>query len=877
MRLPVRHISGNLLWTTNAAVWGVWKVDSENYTHASRATKRERLDALESLFKSMTGEVLLLSLCPQVDAASVVKRMMSGIDEDRSSRYLDMSLNVLEELQKWPLTGRVDFLALPLPNLDLKQTTRAVASSAQAELMTLLGLPVPPVSVGEEEQRLAQARRMASSWPTGIRLRPATEAEILWIYGHSARRGISEPMLPEEGTPRALRGRGHTVTAHTQVVLDEGGRSDRTSKAPTNPFRRRYLKASTEHGDSYQALCILSEMPEAFVFPGSEYLASLDEFGFPIDWAVRLMVEPGSKAEPRSRRQQRELAHQRGEYDGETAGVPASLDKASFSLDEYRDRLTSSATEVEIRASIIVCVWGEHPDEANENAASLANHFGGNDYTLVRPVGDQIALFEAMLPGVKTPRPVLDYTQFLLARDFAMALPFSGCSLGDDTGYLYGIQLSGGGARPVLIDFSHGPRVNASASAAYVGELGSGKSVGMKSAMYSILSTGHREGTAKSRGRALVIDRTPQQEWSRFAEACPGSTQVIRFDEHARISLDPLRVFRGRRAARYCESFLTPLLGISPMSLEGVTLAEGIEATRIGPNPSMAALIENLALRARTPDPEEANDAAVRASASELVRTLRALAKKDLGRTIFDPSLPVVRITDADSIVFAVDRIGLPTKEELSEHRLPSLEIEKKIGWRLMYLITALCREIAFSNPQEFCGVFLDECWWLTSSAEGSNLLLELIADGRKHLAAAFAGSHDPYDIGPKSEIGDKIRALLSHIFVFRHRSKTLAARCLDFLDLDPTDPQMIKMITENLSPINLNDEERALRAGECLYRDLRKRIGGMKVLIPADEEAERAIHTTPGQEAEELAEEHPEVFPDEYRAQEQVLEGSWA
>lgn len=854
MRLPVRHISGHLIWTTNASVWGVWRVDTDNYTHASRATKRERLDALESLFKALRGEVLLLSLCPQVDAASVVKRMTSGVDWDKSPEYIDLSLKVLDQLEELELTGRIDFMALPLAHTDFKQTTRAVASSAQAEVMSALGLPVPPVSVREEAERLKQAHRMSASWPSGVRLRPATEAEILWIYGHSARRGLEEPLLPEDGAPRALRSRGHTAAAHTQVILDEGGRSDRESKGPTNPFRRRYLKATTEHGSSYQAFSVLSEMPEAFRFPGSEYLAALDDFGFPVDWTVRMHIESGSKAEPKSRRQQRELAHQRNEYDGETAGVPASLDKASFALDEYRDRLTSSSTEVEIRASIATCVWGASPDEANEKAALLQNHFGGNDYTMVRPIGDQVALFHAMLPGTRTPKPLLDFTQYMLARDFAMAMPFCGASLGDDSGSLYGLQLNGGGVRPVLIDFSHGPRVNASASAAFVGELGSGKSVAMKTAMYSVLSTGHREGYAKSRGRALVIDRTPQQEWSRFAVACPGTTQIIRVDETAGVSLDPLRVFRGPRAARYCESFLTPLLDIASMSIEGVTLAEAIEATRLGPDPSMTSLINTLAGRAKTVDPDEPNDSAVRAAASELVRTMRALAKKDLGKVIFDPTLPVVQITNADAIVFAVDRLGLPSKEDLSEHRLPSLEVEKRFGWRLMYLMTALCREIAFANPQEFCGVFLDECWWLTSSAEGSNLLLEIIADGRKHNAGAFAGSHDPYDIGPKSEIGDKIRALLSHIFVFRHRSKPLAARCLEFIDLDPADPEMVKLITENLSPLNLSDTERQLRAGECLYRDLRKRIAGMKVLIPADELAADAIHTTPGQHEDTAA-----------------------
>ncbi|MCM2430888.1 hypothetical protein [Streptomyces sp. RKAG337] len=167
MRLPIRHISGHLLWTKHAAVWGVWKVDSENYTHASRATKRERLDALEALFKSLRGEVLLLSLCPQVDAASVVTRMTSGVDLDKSPEYIDLSLKVLDQLEDWELSGRVDFIAVPLPNVDFKQSAKAVLSSAQGELLSTLGMPVPPVSVAEEESRFGQADGSRRPGPPG--------------------------------------------------------------------------------------------------------------------------------------------------------------------------------------------------------------------------------------------------------------------------------------------------------------------------------------------------------------------------------------------------------------------------------------------------------------------------------------------------------------------------------------------------------------------------------------------------------------------------------------------------------------------------------------------------------------------------------------
>jgi hypothetical protein len=848
MRLPVRHISGNLIWTTSASVWGVWRVESDNYAHASRETKRERLDQLESLFKALRGEVLLLSLCPQVDAASVVDRMTSGVDLDKSPELVELSWKVLDQLEELKLTSRVDFLVLPLSHADFKESLRAVGASAASEVMSSLGLLPPAVTADEVAHRTTQARRLAATWPSGVRLRPASEAEILWIYAHSARRGLEEPLLPEDGAPRGIRGRGRTVAAHTQVLLDEGGRGQQSSKTPTNPVKRKYLRAETEYGSSFQSFCVMSEMPDSFVFPGSEYLSALDEFSFPVDWCVRLNIESGAKALSKSRRRANELAHQYTEYDGDVAGVPAHLDKDTSSLDEFVSRLTTSSTEVEIRASVAMCVWGDSPADLNEQMSALRNHFGGSDYTLARPAGDQVNLFHAMLPGARNPRVMNDYAQILLARDFAMAMPFSGQGLGDDAGSLFGLQLSGGGVRPVLLDFSHGPRVNVAANGAFIGELGSGKSVGLKSALYSILSTGHRLARDASRGRGLVIDRTPQREWVRFVEACPGTTQVIDVDESAGLSLDPLRVFTGPRAARYAESFLTPLLDIASMSVEGVTLADAIEATNTSANRSMSGLIDTLVERARTTDPDEPNDAAVRAAASELVRKLRSLAKKDLGRVIFDLNLPVVRVSDADSIVFAVSSLKLPTKEELDEHRLSRLEVEKKFGWRLMYLVAALCREIAFLSEDEFTGVFFDECWWLSSSPEGLDLMLEIVRDGRKHNAGLFAASHDPYDIGPDNEAGEKIRGLITHVMVFRQRSRQLAARALEFLGLDGTDATMLKIITENLSPVNVSDHERAIRAGECLYRDLKRRIGGMKVLIPADEQAADAIHTTPGE-----------------------------
>ncbi|MGP4003627.1 ATP-binding protein [Streptomyces sp. 8N706] len=840
MRLPIRHVANNLVFTTHGTTWAIWRVAAANYSHAPATAKKRRLQALESLFKSLTGEPMLMSLCPQVDPIAVVRAMVADVDLKKSPRYERLGHAVLDQLENMELTGRTDWLAIPLPPLSRKDAALSAFAAAKAEVALQLGLMPVPITAGEIAARTEQAKRMHAQWPTGVTMRPATEAEILWIYGHSARRGLAEPFLPD-GTEPAVRGRGRTVAALGDVLLAEGGADFNERRgAPGNPFERRFLQVSSEWGDSYQALLALSEMPEAFALPGAAYLQQLDDLAYPVDWTARLVITQGAKAEAKTRKRARHLKAQAAEYMGDPAGPPAALAKNEADNDEYRDRLTASAREVEIRAMVTLAVWGTNPDDAQDRAAALAGDFGATDYTFARPVGEQTSLWHAMLPGCRTPRVMTGYAQYLLARDFAMAMPWCGSQLGDERGALFGLQLASGGARPVMVDPARGPRENASASMAFIGELGAGKSVGLKSAVYNVLARGHQPGKPGSRGRAVIVDRTKEEEWARFAKACPGTTQVIRIDQTAEVSLDPLRLYvkdSPKVAARFCESFLTLLLGVKPMDLEGVALSEAVQAVLEQPAPSMRALVDELTTRG-------GEDTAAR----NLARKLKAVARKDLAAVVFDETLPVVDTRRADSVVFLVNSLALPKKSELaSEHRIERLEFEKVLGRSLMYLIAAVARETVMKEKAEFGVAVFDECWWLTSSDEGLELLLELMRDGRKHNSAAYVGSHDPYDIGPAdSEKGAIIRGLIPHRLLFRQTTRSLAARGLEFLGVDATDADLLDLVTAGLSPIDLPEEEKVARAGECLYRDLGGRIGLMKVLIPFDPAVMRVIHTTP-------------------------------
>jgi len=829
MRLPIRYIAGNLLWSRYGSVWAVWRVEPAPYRNASRTAKHELLYATEAMLKTLVGEPMLLSLCGQLDAVDVVRRMVSGVDLEASPEWVMVCDAVLDQLDAMALTERSYWLAAPLPNLTSQRGLRAILDSAQGNLTGMFGLAAPPPSAAEVGARADQAAKLASTLPGGLKLHPASSAELLWMYMRAPLRGLDEPPLDAASKRREAARNDPNLTALDEVFFDEGGKTERSG---LSLFNRRFLRVETEQGVSYQAFLALADMPSAFAFPGSEWLAHLDNFGFPIDWVSRLKIVPGREAEAKSRRQARELAHQVEEYDGEAAGVPAALQDARYDLDEYRARLTANASEVELRATTAFCVYSHELEQCEARAEVLRNAFGSNQYQIVRPIDGQLALYEAMLPGGSAGRVVSDYAQFQPARDFAMATPFAATDVGDPQGGLLGFILDGSGVRPVLWDPSYGPQINASASSGFVGELGAGKSVALKKAWWETIAPRRPGPDGMPRaGRVLCVDRTPIEEFVTFAKACPGVTEIIQVDATANLTLDPLRIFRLPTAARYAESFLTLLLGTMPLELEGVLLSEAVTAVAGRPNPSISRVIDELEARSNADS-----------LARDLARKLRAVAGKDLARIVFDETLPPLRISDADSIVFATASLRLPKREELvSEYFSKRLELEKVFGRAVLYLIAAICREVAFSDISRFTAVIWDECWWLTSSAEGQELLLELIRDGRKHNAGAFVGSHDPDDFG--NEI---IRGLLSSRFLLRQRDKTLAAKGLRFLGLDAGDPDLLHLVTKNLSPLDVPEADRELRAGECLFRDVRSRVGKVKIIIPPLPEVMEAILTTP-------------------------------
>jgi len=591
-------------------------------------------------------------------------------------------------------------------------------------------------------------------------------------------------------------------------VIKEGGyKGD-----PDRPRHRRYVRIDGPGGTSYQTVMAMADMPHYFAYPngGGEWLFYADHVGFPVDWCVRVKAVSNADAQAKVRRKHRDLVGQVDEYDGEVTGAPPQLAAAIQAIDDERSELGANPMEPELQVTILMSIAAASLAELEDKSAALVSMFEPQEYGLARPTGGQSALLRSMLPGTAAAPVCNDYTQFMLTRDLAAGSPYCGPEIGDPTGLLLGLSLDGGTGTPVLFDPAYGPRANASPSLAAVGRLGSGKSFFLKRLCWDTIARG---------GQVVTIDRTRSGEYVRFASTVAGRTQVVRLEAGADVCLDPLRSFVGAERATVTLGFLSLLAGCSPHSDEGAALAEAVDTVVDRPRATLSDVVDELG---RMGDDPGQPDPAARA----LVRRLAHYRRSATGQLAFGTGSPLS--LDADFIVFWAPNLALPDREMLaSEHRSRMMLPEQVLGQALLYLVAAVGRRVVFDDPRRFAAALYDEAWALLASPYGQNLLIEGVRDGRKHNGAIWLASQHPNDFAV-SELAD----LLGSRFVFRQARQAIPA-ALAFLGA-----------SESVDAAATLDH--GLGNGQCLYRDVRERIGLIQVLPPVLPEVMAAFETAP-------------------------------
>lgn len=820
MKPPARAVIGNLIWSVDGGVWGLWRVTPFPHAHTTPADKLAVHARLRGLLISLPPEAVLLSVCERLDPIFVVARMIEGVDLDLHPAWRDVSETTGEWLEGIDLYRRRYYVAVALPMS--RRPWVEVVRNAAAEVTGAFGIGPSPIPREEVEQRRRQAQEIELRMASSVPVHPVTAGEICWLYARALRREAGEPSFDRRWEPPAepagsrrtgdastdpMRPR-RVLASLTNAVVKEGGYADDEHR----PRHRRYVRIDGPGGTSYQTVLAMADMPHYFSFPGGggEWLFYADHVGFPVDWCVRMRSVRNADAQAKVRRKQRDLVGQVDEYEGEVTGAPPQLAEAIRAIDDERTELGSNPMEPELQTTVVMSIAAPTLADLEDRAAALSALFEPQEYGLGRPTGGQAALLRSMLPGTAAAPVCRDYTQFMLARDLAAGTPFCGPEVGDPRGLLLGVSLDGGTGTPVLFDPAYGPTVNTSPSLAAVGRLGSGKSFFLKRLCWDTVARG---------GQVVTIDRTRSAEYVRFAGAVPGRVQVVRLEAGADVCLDPLRSFAGDERATVALGFLSLLAGCSPHSDEGSALAEAVDAVVDRRAAELGDVVDELERMGS--DPTTADPAA-----RGLARRLAHYRRSATGRLAFGPGQPLA--LDADCIVFWAPNLALPDREMLeNEYRSRMMLPEQVLGQALLYLVAAVGRQVVFSDPGRFAAALYDEAWALLASPYGQNLLIEGVRDGRKHNGAIWLASQHPNDFDV-SELQD----LLGSRFVFRQARSAIPA-ALRFLNVADSVDAAATL-------------EHGLSDGQCLYRDVRDRIGLIQVLPPALPDIDEAFETAP-------------------------------
>ncbi len=847
MQIPFRHIAGHLVWSTSGSVWGVWRLEPEGGRYASVDARNDLLGQVTSLVRSLAGAPRLFGFAARFDPGELAERMVAGVDWQRRPPWAETVAAGLDMLAGQEMHRRTLWLAVPLSSPQGRFDFSATASAVGSELLGALGVAPAPVSGKAVEEYRGRADQVEVALGGAFGLRAARPAEIVWMVQHAVHRGLEEPLLIEAEESGLYGGqvrdgvlRSPSYVDLGQVRLAEGGqehggeaesgRKERARggswwrKGGSSPLLRRWLQVECDAGTGYQAHLALAELPKAQLVDTADLFAQLEVLDFPVDFTVDMEVVPAKRALEQVQRKKKDLLDQAEQYGAQPTGMPHSLPSAAGDLGEEDARLSATSVEVEVQSVTVLTVWADDPVTCDARARTLVALLAGGNYRLVRPHGMQQTLFSLGLPGAGRPAQVREFTQHQLSEDWAASGAFTAMRVGDETGALVGVDLDCGTVRPVLINLGDAPRRDVSASMALLGNLGGGKTTCMKLLTAAEIDRG---------SRAIVIDRTPLREWARFGRAAVGSRCQVIDAARAEVSIDPLRTFEGPAGAQYALAYLTLQLGVSPMSASGAVLYAAVQRVQAGAEPSMSKVLPALRDLAAGPESSVRRDAA-----ATMADLLEIISSNPLSAMVFDPKLPPATVTDdlgADMVVITTAGLTLPPREAFADVEvLRQQPPEALIGRAVLYLIAAMARQAAFSDPDRFCEIVMDECYWLTSSAEGSALVHEILHDGRKHGAGALLGAHDKDELGPSA-------ALISYRAVTRTTDRDQAQKSLAYLGLDPESEDLIRLLTD-LSPAG-----KSARAGEMLLRDPQMQVGRIRVYVPAVGRIQEAIYTTPG------------------------------
>jgi len=829
---PIKYFERNLIFNdSNKECWAMFKMEGFNYDYHSNKKKIALLNRLARFIANIGEEAKILIIPVAQDIDSHYKSLVDRLDKKDAlykaaqAHAYGTSKYLKDKIKKKGNSN--DYMVYVLTKLkssesiikDLKDAFLYLIKSPLRTIEEFFSVDTKTILEREFKTFLSLTNEYLKSQSKRIRLKEADVYDTQWLIRRSTRRGLGEvkvrknlrkngdgSLIEIPWTPfseRVIKNGEYAVRAYEKDVLS-------LPEGVIDLSEKRTLKVIHDDGISYQAFLAITHIPDGIEFPGNEWLLVLQDYPIQTEVCIHINTIEHKESMRKIGGKKREIKGQIEHIIESEDEVPDDLLEAKQSADEMEAELKATRDPIS-RVSITLCLAADNKEELEESVDFIKEFYEDHYFMVERPLADQLKLFMEFIPG--TGRYLNDYVLPLPPRTLAGSMFGATRMLGDNVGPY--IATTGVLEKNVYLDMSRACRLNRSASAVFLGNLGMGKSFNANLLMYLQVLYG---------GKALVFDpKGERKKWLWTLPEFEGMINVIELSPSIedKGKLDPFIIYKDdmEEAGEIALNILAEIFKIDPKDDEYIAILEAINYTKKHERPCMSILADRLL---NFPESDEFYSVA-----KKVGRRIKLLREVGMAGLLFGNGDEEGLSFDKRINVLQIQNLKLPDREANKE----DYSQEEIISTVLMIPIASFAKKFVLSPKDKniFKVILFDESWALSATKKGAELQNFFSRMGRSLYAGSILIGHSVNDLK-----GEGVQNAVSYKFCFMQDNTEEIKRVLKFLNLEVTE--------ENIR------EVRSLKNRECLFQDLDGRVGKIKFDC-VFEHLINAFNTTPVKE----------------------------
>lgn len=818
MDFPATYFERNMVFNRARQAWFLYRLQPAHYEHLSFEARMGVLWRFSRLFWNFEDFEGHLLIVPRVHSLEEhlerLRQEVEGPLAHVAGQYCTDALRRVSGRHEGIEQEYILALRLPPGAEDFARSPWSFLRSVWLEPRRLfeetLGLRQPQVLDYELTGYLEREEGVFQRLNRVVKAERLTEPEIAWLIRRGFWRGLADqPPVRTGSRPDCVVCRQPDGSMALQFSSAEMLRLAEGVLDLSNPRRLAVTQeTSTGAQTGVTAFCYVSDLPDDMLFPGCEWLYSLQDLHFPVEVCLRWSCMGHDAALGIVRRKKLEIMDQ--DKHTRSAG-----EEAPIALLDAQEQVVMLEHDLKQRKfptvlfSVCCAVSGASEREVQDRVRYLRDHLNAYQVALDVPAGDQLAAFLEAVPG--SPRQMVDYTHRVPPEAAAASMFLCTRAIGSLTGPYIG--RTGVQHRPVYLDPALPPKIHRSASIAFLGSLGGGKSFAANLLTYlAVVWRG---------AKALVLD--PKGERTGWLEGLPelaGHLEVITLSSRPEDSgkLDPFIVM-GREPSEedrketvnLAVSLLSFLAAVPTGDERFLALMRAVDEVSRQPEPAMLKVVDRLEELGRDSVPTAA-----------LARYLRAISDLAYANLMFGRGGEQGLRLSCHLNVLQLQAITMPPPGKPREE----FSLEELLSVSLMHAVTAFATRFTRQERGIFKIVLIDEAWALLSSHEGRSLVSHLLRTGRAMNNAVYLITQNVADL-----LDERIRNQIGVKFVFRSADQDEVAKVMELLNLQPGEENMLAV--------------RGLDTGQALMQDLDGRVG-VVTIDPVFDHLSAAFDTRP-------------------------------